>query len=101
MTPPTTKTRPATSSKGRKLELLLSISISAAKSSGSLLAGATSCELSSSVTLGSITVGIPQPPIGELLPPHDAATMSAHQPGFTATWAYPTLHTGQPSTPLV
>src|SRR5271165_6520365 len=58
MAPPTTITSPRINTTGRKLELLLSISISAAKSSGSLLAGSTDCGFVSSLALGSITVGI-------------------------------------------
>src|SRR5208283_152709 len=58
MAPPTTITSPKINTRGRKLELLFSISISAAKSSRSLLAGSTDCGFVSSLALGSITVGI-------------------------------------------
>src|SRR5271165_5906966 len=61
MVPPTTSTSPRISSTGMKLPDFLSISISAAKSSGSALAGVTGCDFASSLTLGSITVGIVSP----------------------------------------
>src|SRR5208337_412308 len=57
MAPPTTSTSPRMNTMGRKLEDFPSISISAAKSSGSAL-GVTGCDFASSVALGSITVGI-------------------------------------------
>src|SRR5271157_455497 len=57
MAPPTTSTSPRMNNNGRKLEDFFSISISAAKSSGSAL-GVTGCDFASSAAFGSITVGI-------------------------------------------
>src|SRR5271169_4086376 len=57
MAPPTTSTSPRMNTRGTKLEDFFSISISAAKSSGSAL-GVTGCDFVSSVAFGSITVGI-------------------------------------------
>src|SRR5664279_1079239 len=68
MVPPTTRINPAINNNGVKPEDLPSIATSAAKSSGSLETGGTSCALASSLVLGSMTVGIADTSDADMLP---------------------------------